>query len=168
MDHLSQLVSAESNGKCVSRCKEIDVCPVNYGWLSAYRCMMTPWREYTANSFKRAQQANWHILPSSYLSVINEERCTFSDVLLARNAHSSASTSSWRLTPKQDHLVCFFGGSLMLGAATARALVDKVSIPPRPDELMKVGLRDWKSGVELINTCMRTHDTATFASVFWL
>jgi len=67
----------------------------------------------------------------------------------------------WRLMPKQDHLVCFLGGSLMLGATTSGAIVNKVSIPPKPYELSKTGLRDWKTGVELVKTCMRTHDTAT-------
>ncbi|KAJ8502607.1 hypothetical protein ONZ45_g11607 [Pleurotus djamor] len=68
---------------------------------------------------------------------------------------------SWRLTPKQDHLVCFLGGSLMLGATTSGALVQPVSIPPKEDELSLSGWRDWRTGVELIKTCMRTHDTAT-------
>ncbi|KAJ7134642.1 glycoside hydrolase [Mycena epipterygia] len=68
---------------------------------------------------------------------------------------------SWRLTPKQDHLVCFFGGSLMLGATTAGALVHPVSVPPRPEELSEEGKRDWKTGLNLIKTCMDTHSTAT-------
>ncbi|KAG5639666.1 hypothetical protein H0H81_008827 [Sphagnurus paluster] len=68
---------------------------------------------------------------------------------------------SWRLTPKQDHLVCFLGGSLMLGATTAGARVHPVSIPPRESELSATGKRDWKTGVELLKTCMDTHDTAT-------
>ncbi|KII94300.1 glycoside hydrolase family 47 protein [Plicaturopsis crispa FD-325 SS-3] len=68
---------------------------------------------------------------------------------------------SWRLTPKQDHLVCFLGGSLMLGATTTGAIVHPVSIPPKADELSAQGMRDWKTGVELIKTCMDTHDTAT-------
>ena len=68
----------------------------------------------------------------------------------------------WRLTPKQDHLVCFLGGNLMLGATRARAAAgQKVSIPPRPEELSEKGRRDWETGVELIRTCMHTHDTAT-------
>ncbi|KAF8123077.1 glycoside hydrolase [Mycena galopus ATCC 62051] len=68
---------------------------------------------------------------------------------------------SWRLTPKQDHLVCFFGGSLLLGATTAGALVHPVSIPPKPEELSEAGKRDWKTGISLIKTCMDTHSTAT-------
>nr|GAT60199.1 glycoside hydrolase family 47 protein [Mycena chlorophos] len=68
---------------------------------------------------------------------------------------------TWRLTPKQDHLVCFLGGSLLLGATTAGAVVHPVSIPPRPEELSEQGQRDWKTGMSLIKTCMDTHDTAT-------
>ncbi|EIN14259.1 glycoside hydrolase [Punctularia strigosozonata HHB-11173 SS5] len=68
---------------------------------------------------------------------------------------------SWRLTPKQDHLACFIGGSLMLGAVTSGALISPVSIPPKMSELTDQGKRDWKSGVELVRTCWNTHDTAT-------
>ena len=71
------------------------------------------------------------------------------------------SPSNWRLMPKQDHLVCFFGGSLMLGAVTSGASARQVSVPPRAAELAPAGKRDWQTGVELIETCMATHDTAT-------
>ncbi|KAG5351033.1 hypothetical protein C0989_008228 [Termitomyces sp. Mn162] len=50
----------------------------------------------------------------------------------------------------------------MLGATRTGALVDKVSIPPLDNELSPVGKRNWKNGVELIKTCMATHDTATY------
>lgn len=49
----------------------------------------------------------------------------------------------------------------MLGAVTAEALADNVSVPPRPDELTEAGQRDWLTGVELVKTCMATHDTQT-------
>ncbi|KAJ6585005.1 glycoside hydrolase [Mycena capillaripes] len=68
---------------------------------------------------------------------------------------------SWRLTPKQDHLVCFFGGSLLLGATTTGALVHPVSIPPKPEQLSESGQRDWQTGLNLIKTCMDTHKTVT-------
>ncbi|KAG7100035.1 hypothetical protein E1B28_001821 [Marasmius oreades] len=68
---------------------------------------------------------------------------------------------SWRLSPKQDHLVCFFGGSLMLGATMTRATVSTVSVPPKAEELTSYGERDWENGEELVKTCMATHDTAT-------
>ncbi|KAF8435655.1 glycoside hydrolase [Boletus edulis BED1] len=68
---------------------------------------------------------------------------------------------NYRLVPKQDHLVCFLGGSLMLGATTAGALVDRVSVPPLSHELSENAKRDWHTGVELVKTCMATHDTQT-------
>ncbi|KAI9569469.1 glycoside hydrolase family 47 protein [Boletus coccyginus] len=67
----------------------------------------------------------------------------------------------WQLDPKQDHLVCFLGGSLMLGATTAGALVDRVSVPPLSHELSEQAKRDWLTGAELVKTCMATHDTQT-------
>ncbi|GJE97807.1 glycoside hydrolase family 47 protein [Phanerochaete sordida] len=67
----------------------------------------------------------------------------------------------WRLVPKQDHLVCFFGGSLMLGATITGAIQHPVSIPPKASQLTKQGKRDWINGVELIRTCMKTHETQT-------
>jgi len=53
----------------------------------------------------------------------------------------------------------------MLGATTSGALVHNVSIPPRTDELTEQGERDWLTGVELIDTCMATHDTQTYVSM---
>ena len=67
----------------------------------------------------------------------------------------------WKLSLKQDHLVCFLGGSLMLGAITTEPIVSSVSTPPLARELTEAGQKDWKLGVELINTCMDTHGTAT-------
>ena len=49
----------------------------------------------------------------------------------------------------------------MLGAVTSGAHTLPVSVPPRPGQLTATGKRDWHTGVELIETCMRTHDTAT-------
>ncbi|KAG6335454.1 hypothetical protein ID866_3628 [Astraeus odoratus] len=69
--------------------------------------------------------------------------------------------TGWRLSPKQDHLVCFLGGSLMLGATTTGAVVDHVSVPPLPREFSHEGKRDWSTGVELIKTCLETHNTQT-------
>ncbi|KAF9011252.1 glycoside hydrolase family 47 protein [Cyathus striatus] len=68
---------------------------------------------------------------------------------------------SWRLTPKQDHLTCFFGGSLMLGAVHTGSVTGHVSIPPRAGELTEAGKRDWNTGVDLVKTCVYTHNTAT-------
>ncbi|KAJ7447544.1 glycoside hydrolase family 47 protein [Mycena galericulata] len=68
---------------------------------------------------------------------------------------------SWVRALKQDHLVCFLGGSLMLGATTAGAVTQHVSVPPLPEELSPVGQRDWATGVALIETCVDTYRTAS-------
>lgn len=67
---------------------------------------------------------------------------------------------TWRLAPKQDHLVCFFPGLLMLGAATTAPTAD-VSTPPKFHELSEHGRKDWLTGVRLLETCVKTHDTET-------
>ena len=46
----------------------------------------------------------------------------------------------------------------MLGAATG---AERVSIPPRRAELGPGAARDWRTGVELTETCMQTHNTKT-------
>ncbi|KAK0217773.1 glycoside hydrolase [Armillaria fumosa] len=68
---------------------------------------------------------------------------------------------TWELSAKQDHLVCFLAGSLMLGATTSGAAKRNVSVPPRPEELTPQGQRDWQTGVDLLETCMDTHRTST-------
>lgn len=70
-------------------------------------------------------------------------------------------SSKYTLSRKQDHLVCFLGGSLMLGAATVGTRVTQPSRPPREHELTDVGKRDWETGYQLIETCVDTHNTAT-------
>ena len=70
----------------------------------------------------------------------------------------------WTLSSKQDHLVCFFAGSLMLGATTTglRPGVSRASIPPDLErELSEEGRRDWETGRELMDSCMKTHETKT-------
>ncbi|KAJ8456427.1 hypothetical protein ONZ51_g12132 [Trametes cubensis] len=86
-------------------------------------------------------------------------RLTYTSELIPERDRSGKVT--WRLVPKQDHLVCFFGGSLMLGAVTTGAAVHPVTTPPQVKQLTPSGLRDWKTGYDLIETCMRTHETAT-------
>lgn len=63
---------------------------------------------------------------------------------------------SWQLNPKQDHLVCFLGGSLLLGVTEAR-----LSVPPNPDDFSATDLEDWEVGTGLIKTCVDTYSTAT-------
>ena len=67
---------------------------------------------------------------------------------------------SWLLAPKQDHLVCFFPGLLMLGAVMT-APVSNISTPPNFHELSEHGKKDWLTGVRLLETCVKTHSTQT-------
>ncbi|KAF9481228.1 glycoside hydrolase family 47 protein [Pholiota conissans] len=67
--------------------------------------------------------------------------------------------SAWRHSHKQDHLVCFLGGSLMLGAITTGA-TGPVSVPPKPSELSEAAQKDWLLGSELIETCMDTYTSS--------
>ncbi|KAI9432065.1 glycoside hydrolase family 47 protein [Lactarius indigo] len=83
------------------------------------------------------------------------------ELIPERNSADPHGQLSWRLTPKQDFLVCFFGGNLLLSATRSGALVQDVSVPPRLEELSEVGRRDWGTGIELIRTCVNTHDTKT-------
>ncbi|KAF4605034.1 mannosyl-oligosaccharide alpha-1,2-mannosidase [Pleurotus pulmonarius] len=71
------------------------------------------------------------------------------------------SGGSYTLSHKQDHLVCFLAGSLMLGATTVGAISGKVSLPPRMEELTPKGQRDWNTGVELLETCVHTYESET-------
>jgi hypothetical protein len=69
--------------------------------------------------------------------------------------------------PKQDHLVCFLGGSYMLGAAHVDSSEDTkrnngyttASIPPlsAPQNLSSLALEDLTVGHELIKTCVDTY-----------
>ncbi|KAF7329139.1 alpha-1,2-Mannosidase [Mycena kentingensis (nom. inval.)] len=68
---------------------------------------------------------------------------------------------TWVRIRKQDHLVCFLGGNLLLGAVRLHSLVDEVSIPPKEHELSPTGRRDWTTGINLIETCMDTYRTKT-------
>lgn len=49
----------------------------------------------------------------------------------------------------------------MLGATITGAMMHPVSIPSRTEELTAQGKQDWLSGIELIKTCMATHEMAT-------
>ncbi|KDR66379.1 hypothetical protein GALMADRAFT_259456 [Galerina marginata CBS 339.88] len=87
------------------------------------------------------------------------KKMTYIAELIPQSGAGGATT--WVLQAKQDHLVCFLAGSLMLGATTSGAIVNPVSIPPRMEELSPQGQRDWKTGVDLLETCMYTHETST-------
>ena len=68
---------------------------------------------------------------------------------------------TWKSGNRQEHLVCFLAGSLMLGATTVHSATGRVSVPPRKDELTVEGWKDWDAGVDLLEGCMRTHETKT-------
>ncbi|CAE6506090.1 unnamed protein product [Rhizoctonia solani] len=63
----------------------------------------------------------------------------------------------WKLVPKQDHLVCFLGGSLLLGVTDG----GRMRVPPDTSKFNEREGRDWTMGVKLIEGCMTTHETAT-------
>lgn len=68
--------------------------------------------------------------------------------------HTRADGSNWQIIPKQDHLVCFLGGSFLLGITEGRSRIDWDSLSSRERE-------DFVVGKGLIETCMKTHETAT-------
>ncbi|GAA5961860.1 hypothetical protein JCM3765_004098 [Sporobolomyces pararoseus] len=59
--------------------------------------------------------------------------------------------------PKQDHLVCFLSGSLLLGASTSPDLSQAVALPPLEDEFTDRDQDDWYLGKELLRTCVDTY-----------
>ncbi|KAF8761482.1 Glycosyl hydrolase family 47 [Rhizoctonia solani] len=63
----------------------------------------------------------------------------------------------WKLVPKQDHLVCFLGGSLLLGVTDG----GRMRVPPDASKFNEREKNDWTMGVKLIEGCMATHETAT-------
>ncbi|KAG6856830.1 hypothetical protein H0H87_000307 [Tephrocybe sp. NHM501043] len=90
-------------------------------------------------------------------SEMYDEAMTGIDAHLIQKSKKARMTYTAELIPEQDRT----GGSLMLGATRTGSLVQKVSVPPLDKELSPAGKRDWKNGVELVKTCMHTHDTAT-------
>ncbi|PWN97071.1 seven-hairpin glycosidase, partial [Tilletiopsis washingtonensis] len=62
------------------------------------------------------------------------------------------------LIPKQDHLVCFLGGSFMLGAlSSSPASAWRSSSRDDLDDLQPYAQEDWSVGHELIRTCYDTY-----------
>lgn len=67
-----------------------------------------------------------------------------------------------QLVPKQDHLVCFLGGSMMLGSTSTHDIFGDTAKRPLPpisdlgtgDETDK---EDWRLGHEFVRTCMDTY-----------
>ncbi|KAJ7473943.1 glycoside hydrolase family 47 protein [Mycena latifolia] len=94
------------------------------------------------------------------IAVSNTKKLTFTMELHPQRLATTGQLK-WVRMLKQDHLVCFLGGSLMLGATATGALTQPVSVPPKVEELTSVGQRDWTTGVNLIETCVDTYRTAS-------
>lgn len=61
----------------------------------------------------------------------------------------------WRAITKQDHLVCFLGGTMMLGASV---MLNGTLQPPKQEYGGTRAMReDWRVGHELIRTCVDTY-----------
>ncbi|GAA5998370.1 glycoside hydrolase family 47 protein [Rhodotorula paludigena] len=59
-------------------------------------------------------------------------------------------------TPKQDHLVCFLGASLLLGATDS----NRLPVPPDESLFTDAQLDDWYAGKALIKTCVDTYTSS--------
>lgn len=70
--------------------------------------------------------------------------------------HPETGQNTWQIVPKQDHLVCFLGGSFLLGLTEGgkRENLDWNNLDERDTE-------DFLVGSGLVETCVDTYDTAT-------
>ncbi|WWC71716.1 uncharacterized protein I206_105674 [Kwoniella pini CBS 10737] len=69
--------------------------------------------------------------------------------------HPRDQTQTWQVVPKQDHLVCFLGGSFILGITEGgNREVDWKHLDEREME-------DFVVGKGIVESCMSTHETAT-------
>ena len=62
---------------------------------------------------------------------------------------------TWQIVPKQDHLVCFLGGSLILGVTEG----GKRDLSP--NALDTSDREDLAIGQGIIETCVKTYETET-------
>ncbi|KIR99692.1 mannosyl-oligosaccharide alpha-1,2-mannosidase [Cryptococcus deuterogattii 2001/935-1] len=69
--------------------------------------------------------------------------------------HPRDQSATWQVVPKQDHLVCFLGGSFLLGITEGgKRDVDWENMEEKDRE-------DFLVGQGIIESCMKTHETAT-------
>ncbi|CAH7669632.1 glycoside hydrolase [Phakopsora pachyrhizi] len=61
--------------------------------------------------------------------------------------------NDYKFVPKQDHLVCFLGGSFLLGVTEGRKMTEE-----EVSKLEKEAQYDWYIGKELIKTCVNTYN----------
>ncbi|KAA1103445.1 mannosyl-oligosaccharide alpha-1,2-mannosidase [Puccinia graminis f. sp. tritici] len=64
------------------------------------------------------------------------------------------SRKSYRFLPKQDHLVCFLGGLLLLGVTEGDRTLQDQDVLKLPDSNQE----DWVLGKELIKSCVNTYE----------
>ncbi|KAJ6505372.1 glycoside hydrolase family 47 protein [Mycena sanguinolenta] len=115
------------------------------------------------NNYRLMYDDAMQAIHDNLIEVSKRQKLTYTVEIHPRRQMSSPEMS-WVRSLKQDHLVCFLGGSLMLGATTVHARPSAsgaVSIPPTETQLSPVGQRDWTTGVNLIETCVDTYRTAT-------
>lgn len=68
----------------------------------------------------------------------------------------------WQVVPKQDHLVCFLGGSFLLGVTEAR-----LTVPPNAADFSEADREDWTVGEGIIRACVDTYEgTKTYVGCF--
>ncbi|KAG8936383.1 mannosyl-oligosaccharide alpha-1,2-mannosidase [Tulasnella sp. 418] len=98
---------------------------------------------------------------STLVQVTPTGKLTYTSELHPATKGELHEVAEWKLVPKQDQLVCYMAGLLMLGAVdTGSAQLGYGSAPERY-LFTDVDRRDWKLGEDLIRTCMATHDTVT-------
>lgn len=69
--------------------------------------------------------------------------------------HPRDQSATWQIVPKQDHLVCFLGGSFLLGITEGgKRDLDWENMEEKDRE-------DFLVGQGIVESCMKTHDTAT-------
>lgn len=70
--------------------------------------------------------------------------------------HPQSGENTWQIVPKQDHLVCFLGGSFILGVTEGgnKEDLDWKNLDERDTE-------DFMLGSGLVKTCVDTYNTAT-------
>lgn len=64
----------------------------------------------------------------------------------------------WHKLPKQDHLVCFLGGTMLLGAAAT--LPAPLGPPRTARNASRAALEDWRVGHEVTRACVDTYERA--------
>lgn len=67
--------------------------------------------------------------------------------------HPQTRQLGWQRLAKQDHLVCFLGGLMMMGATNGVRMTDEIY----KEYLSEEDKRNWAFGEELTKTCVKTY-----------